>query len=82
MQRDVYRATIVSARDAFDHETPTIIWITRETNGYAAFLTSYDGTEFLKWFQFRDAAIEYGVHTAQMMREARTESQASSILNR
>lgn len=69
MENDIYRRTIVPCKDSEDGETPTILWVTKEANGFGIFLTGYNvawGT-LLKWFNIhqRDDAIEYGVNEAE-----------------
>lgn len=65
MNKELYKRTIIGAQ-LVESQQPTILYITEESNGFAAFLESPDvGLELLKWFNHgKDAAIEWGVHKA------------------
>ena len=67
MENDIYRKTIVPSRESQDGESPTVLYVTKEVNGYGVFLTGYhvDYGTLLKWFSSRDDAIEYGVSEAE-----------------
>lgn len=66
MDKVIYRRTIIGAAPEEGRELPTVLYVTEETNGFAAFLESPEvGREMLKWFNHgKDAAIEWGVHKA------------------
>lgn len=52
MQNVIYQKMLVPARRSPDGDTSTVFWLTKEVNGYACFVTSYDGVEFLAWYPF------------------------------
>lgn len=67
MENCLYRKTIMPAKLSEDGESPTVLYVTKEANGYGVFLTGYhvDYGTLLKWFTDRDEAIEYGVAEAE-----------------
>lgn len=72
MENEIYRKTIVPSKEATDGETPTVLHITEENNGFGVFLTDSDYPTYgklLKWFSpyERNQAIEYGVMEAEAM---------------
>lgn len=69
MENVLYQSTIVPANESADGESPTILYVTEERNGFAVFRTCFhEGTVLLKWFCRRDQAIEYGVDRASKER--------------
>jgi hypothetical protein len=69
---------LLPARHALDGETPTLLIVTQEANGYGVFITSFDdGDKLLKWFGPSDkyTAIEHGVFTADEMLQQRAVQQ-------
>lgn len=71
MKNVLYRKVVVPATKSPDGESPSVVTVTEEVNGFAVFFESYDdGTNFLEWFRNRDEAIEYGVdHATSLIRE-------------
>ena len=61
----VYSKLLIEAKYAPDHDTPTIVVATKESNGYAVFVDGYDcGTVIIEYFflcNARDKAIERAV---------------------
>jgi len=70
MNAIIYGRTTRPAKDSPDGETPTAILVTKEANGFAVFLQSYEeGSKMLRyWYgegpSIRADAIEYGVKLA------------------
>ena len=77
MNQELYRACVVPAREAPDGETPTLVIVTEENNGYAVFLTGHnEGTRLLLWTQNRSEAIGFGVRHADGLKRERDEYMA------
>ena len=69
MEGVIYEKTIVPATECGDGETDTKIILTREVNGWAVFLESFEvGVKILQWIPNhmpQSVAIEKGVDVAR-----------------
>lgn len=69
MNNVIYESVTLPAGQSPDGETPSVVYVTEESNGFFVWLGSYDGgIGFLQWFRWRSIAIEYGVDTARKLR--------------
>ena len=71
MNNVLYYAVTRGIKDSPDGETPSVLHVTEENNGYHVWFTSFEaGRDHLKWFDSPNAAIEYGVDTARRLKAA------------
>jgi hypothetical protein len=71
MNKELYRATIVPAPKSRDGETPGLVLVTEESNGFAVWYSDVDGDELIRFYRYgRDQAIERGVSEAAVRRDA------------
>ena len=70
MQSIIYQSIVKPASQSPDGETPDILVLTKEVNGWAAWHTGYDiGEKLLNFMtEGRAAAIEYAVDKARELR--------------
>ena len=63
----IYNKTVVAAPDTHEREQPIAVFVTKEVNGYAVWLSEFAvGNLLLKFEQYgRDSAIEYAVMQGQ-----------------
>lgn len=64
MENEIYSCAITPANEAPDGETPTRLFVSKESCGYAVWLQGYDiGTGLLALFHWdRNSAIEFAVN--------------------
>lgn len=64
MENVIYQRTLMVTRLAEDGETPTILYLTKEVNGYAVIIDSFDGVQLVQWvpaYKGQSHAIERAV---------------------
>lgn len=75
-QHIIYQAVLAPRSESPDGETPDMLTLTEERNGYALFRTNFDSCELVRWFFAgrRNEAIEAAVQVAMQLRGATTEA--------
>jgi hypothetical protein len=74
---EIYARAVQHRKDSPDGETPTVISVTRENNGYAVWRTDYDGEKMLEFVRDRNSAIEQGVEIAKVYAKELKTAQAA-----
>ena len=71
MNNEIYRGIVVSAMDSPDGETPTIVIVTEENNGWGIFLSGHnEGIKLKTWVSYsRDRAIEQAIDLKNTLKE-------------
>ena len=84
MENTIYRKCVVHSSNSEDGESPTVLYVTQESNGFGVFTTGYDniyGT-LIKWFHShqKNEAIEFGVnHAEEMMIEQANKKHLAAV---
>lgn len=66
MENICYSRTIKAAVKSPDGETPTMVRVTKEVNGFAVFYSSFEvGNMLVLWNTNRDKTIEFAVSTEE-----------------
>jgi hypothetical protein len=78
MNNELYRKCLLPARESLDGETPTLLIVTEENNGFGVWLTNCeDRQKLLKWKDSREEAIEEGVFLADEIMIAQAQKAAA-----
>lgn len=83
MKNVIYQGVTRPASEAPDGETPSLVLVTEEVNGFAVWTSSHDeGVELVCFHHYpnadRSGAIENGVLLARKLRREHSEQQAEA----
>lgn len=83
MKNIIYGKVIIPITKAEDGETPTAVYVTKETNGYSIFVKAYDLTSYREFIHFfplseRTEAVEFGVLMAIHMKDVFNATQSTN----